>query len=96
MPPYLDHIKKALEDARFREGVLSKEDMDIVGGLFGIRFVSGGSPEGCFELFIEDDGHYHRHLTANNFWLEDLITVAQNALVKKFDPISVLHRQKHD
>jgi hypothetical protein len=59
---------------------MRKEDLDIVGKLFGIRFIPGGSPEGCFELYVEDDERYYHKLTVNNFWLKDLQAVVKEAL----------------
>lgn len=50
---------------------LRAADMDVVGAIFGIRFLMGD----LFELYIEDDGLYHHKLTANNYWLLDLANV---------------------
>ncbi len=61
---------------------LKEHDMDVIRNLFGIRFVPGGAPEGCFELYIEDDENYHYKLTANNVWLDDLIATAKAAKEK--------------
>ena len=58
-------------------------EMDIVRKLFAIRFVSGGAPDGCFELYIEDDEWYSEpKFTVNNFWIDDLIAVAKAAKEK--------------
>lgn len=58
---------------------LREHELDITRSCFGIKFVSGGSPEGCFELYLENDELWHYQLTANNFWLPDLIATARAA-----------------
>ena len=70
------------------EEVLFEEDMDIVGKLFGIRFVDGGLPNGLIEVYIEDDENYFYKHRFNAFWLPDLLeviqkTIEQNPFVEK-------------
>ena len=63
----------------WRTQVMKREDMDIVGSCFALRFIKGGSPDGCLELYIEDDESYHLKTSFNHLWLNDLATVVEKA-----------------
>lgn len=60
--------------------ILKEDELDIVGSCFGLKFVEGGSPNGLFEIYIEDDDNWHYKLTANNLWLNDLKSVIEKAM----------------
>jgi len=55
--------------------VLKASDLDIVGKLFGLRFVDGCS-NGCVELYIEDDENWHYKMRFDRSWLADLAKLA--------------------
>ncbi len=59
-----------------RHEPLREESMNIVGGLFAVRFVGEMA-----EIYIEDDGWYHWKMTFNRFWVPDLVTVATKAKI---------------
>lgn len=61
------------------EEPLRADDMDVVGSLFGLRFVEGGLPNGLVELYVEDDEYYHYKTQFNHFWLNDLAMVVEIA-----------------
>lgn len=48
------------------------DELDAKGVCFGLRYTTGGGPEGLVELFIEDDENWHYKCTFNHFWLKDL------------------------
>lgn len=54
------------------------EHPEVVGGLFGVRFVDGCS-NGCAELYVEDDGNWHFKMRFDRAWLKDLAAVANRA-----------------
>ena len=58
---------------------LKEGDMDVAGGLFGIRFTEGCS-YGCAELYIEDDINFHFVAKFDRVWLGDLLMVTKEAL----------------
>lgn len=59
--------------------ILTAEDLDVVGSLFGLRFVPGGDPNGLVELYVEDDENWFYKTTFNHFWLNDLQLVISEA-----------------
>ena len=59
--------------------VLSASDMDVIGSLFALRFVPGGST-GLVELYVEDDESYHFKTKFDRLWLADLKNVTDKAL----------------
>ena len=52
------------------------EDMNVIGDLFGLRFVA----ENMVELYIEDDGWFHYKASFNKSWLADLRGIVVEAL----------------
>jgi hypothetical protein len=64
-----------------REEPLREGDLDIVGGLFAIRFRDGCST-GCAEIYVEDDTYYHLKCTIDRLWLKDLENVVKEALTR--------------
>lgn len=58
--------------------VLRKDDMDIVGELFGIRFIKHLDDISLIELYIEDDENYFLKCKFHPFWLKDLLTMLNN------------------
>jgi hypothetical protein len=58
--------------------VLSADDMNVIGDLFALRFVTGCS-NGCVELYVEDDDNYFHKATFDRAWLKDLADVAKEA-----------------
>lgn len=56
-------------------------ELDVVGRLFGLKFVEGGS-NGLVELYIEDDENYHYKCSFDRYWLTDLTNVVNEALDK--------------
>lgn len=68
---------------RERRSPLREHELDIAGNCFGIRFVDGGSPNGLFEIYIEDDENWHYKCCANNLWLKDLAAVVDKAIKEK-------------
>ncbi len=63
---------------------MTAEDMSVAGELFGMRYVDGGAPNGCIEIYIEDDETFYRKITVNHVWLDDLISIATQ-MKKKVD-----------
>lgn len=61
---------------------LTASELDIEGGLFGIKFRDGGAPNGLCDLYIEDDETWHYQCTFNQFWLRDLSQVVSRAAMK--------------
>jgi hypothetical protein len=55
-----------------RREALRESDMDVVGGLFALRFIE----RNLVELYVEDDEWYHFKATFNKHWLVDLGHVA--------------------
>lgn len=69
--------------------VLKKDELDVKRNQFGLRFVKGGSPEGCIELYTEDDENWFLVTTFNHFWIEDLmkiLNVAQRTFDRQREP----------
>lgn len=62
-------------------GCLREDQLDIIGQLFGFRFVEGCS-NGCVELYIEDDGYWHKQVTFDQSWLKDLHWASGRAMQK--------------
>lgn len=58
---------------------IRRDELDIAGEVFGIRFTKGCST-GCVELYGEDDGFWHLQMTFDRLWLDDLQGVASDAL----------------
>ena len=57
--------------------VFDDSEMDVIGQCFGLRFVTGGAPEGIVELYIEDDENFFFKVSFNHFWFDDLMQVLQ-------------------
>ncbi len=70
----------------FEHQVMKAQDMDVLGNLFGLRYVSGGGPPGIIELYIEDDENFHFKCSFNHVWLADLaacVALMQAGLLSK-------------
>lgn len=66
-----------LSEPNTTDEVLTADDMNVVGECFGLRFVTGGAPEGIVELYIEDDENFFLKTSFNHFWFDDLLQVVQ-------------------
>lgn len=65
--------KLGLKEPNDDEEPFTASDMDVVTKAFGLRFVTGGNPEGLVELYVEDDELFHYTTNFNHAWLPDLI-----------------------
>jgi hypothetical protein len=54
-------------------------DMDIIGQLFGVRFVHRDGLRDLVELYIEDDEAYHLKASFDALWLNDLRHISTDA-----------------
>ena len=61
--------------------ILRSEDLDVVGDLFGIRFIGPKGNE-TVELYIEDDESYYLRTKFNVLWLPDLESVVSRARLR--------------
>lgn len=62
---------------------LQREDMDVVGDLFGMVIIKREKGQSdIIDLYIEDDETYFYKQTFAAFWLDDLIAVATKAKEK--------------
>jgi hypothetical protein len=85
LEPWRDQVKKQdpntgtfnAKRGTYEYAIMKAEDMDIRGALFGFRFVSGGSPNGIVELYIEDDENYFLKATFNMLWVKELATLSK-------------------
>jgi hypothetical protein len=48
------------------------DDLNAEGVCFGLRYTTGGGPEGLVELYIEDDENWFFKCKFNHLWLKDL------------------------
>lgn len=58
---------------------LKESDMDVVGNLFGMRFIKRDGLRDLVELYIEDDENYHLKASFDRTWLNDLQYVTEKA-----------------
>ena len=62
---------------------LRAEDMDIVGNLFGIRFMPGFIARPAYiELYIEDDERFYLTAEFAESWLSDLQSIINQAVLR--------------
>lgn len=63
---------------------LTKDQLDIITKIFGIKFTDGGS-YGLCNLYVEDDENYHFVTSFDIYWLPDLADIATKA--KEMKPV---------
>lgn len=56
-----------------------KEDLDVAGECFGMKFHPGGS-NGLVSLFVEDDELWFLKVTFDIYWLKDLQQVIEQTV----------------
>lgn len=61
---------------------VTEEALDGHGGLFGYKFMAGGS-NGLVTIYVEDDALWHPKITFDIAWLPDLMQVAARAATQE-------------
>jgi hypothetical protein len=75
-----DHLLRENERLRsmLHRTALRASDMDVVGGIWAIKFRDNDQ----VELFVEDDEWYHPKASFHKIWLSDLERICKQAVAK--------------